>query len=378
MKIAIVSAGYPSEGKSFFPFVKNLVDEFSRMGESCTVIAPQSITKSLLRRDKILPASSIYHVGENAVTVLRPFTISFSNFHLFRKIAYRIFKRSITRALESLETTPDVIYCHFWMQAFAAYAYANKHQIPLFVATGESAIPIDRLKEDSAFIKITNFISGVICVSSKSRDESIKDGLLKAGKPVMVAPNAINNNIFKKLDREECRRKLGIKENDFVVAFTGAFTDRKGILRLNEALKELNDSTIKAIFIGDGELQPDYKYTVFCNRIENHLIPEYLNSADVFVLPTRNEGCCNAIVEAMACGLPVISSDLPFNKDILDTHNGILINPNDIDEIALAIKTFRDNKEKRQQCALNALKKAEGLTISKRGAKIIEFINKNS
>ena len=84
-------------------------------------------------------------------------------------------------------------------------------------------------------------------------------------------------------------------------------------------------------------------------------VPLYLNAADVFVLPTLHEGCCNAVVEAMACGLPVISSDLPFNWDVLNKGNSIMVNPNSINEIRDAIVEMRDNNVKRMQLSQGAL-----------------------
>lgn len=377
MKIAIVSAGYPSENRPFFPFVKNLVDEFARQGHECTVIATQSLTKALMGRDKVLPVKSSYLQGGEEVTVLRPKIITFSNFGPLQGLATAINRKAVTDALGKLARKPDVIYCHFWLQAFAAYPYAKKHDIPLFVATGESVIPIARLRKDNNFKGVTEYLSGAICVSSKSREESSVNGLLLSGKPTLVAPNAINDEIFRKLDRKKCREALGLGDNDFAVAFTGAFSERKGVLRLDQALKKLADSSIKGIFIGKGEQQPDYEGIIFKDRINNEKVPDLLNGADLFVLPTLNEGCCNAIVEAMACGLPVVSSNLPFNLDILDNSNGKLIDPRNIDEIADSIKEFKENPSYRQECAAKALEVAEGLTISRRAAKILEFIEKN-
>ena len=95
----------------------------------------------------------------------------------------------------------------------------------------------------------------------------------------------------------------------------------------------------------------------------------------VFVLPTLHEGCCNAIIEAIACGLPVISSDLSFNWDILDKTNSILIDPNDVDGIACAIKLLKDDVQMRDSLSEGALKTAVEHTLHNRALKIEKFIN---
>lgn len=100
----------------------------------------------------------------------------------------------------------------------------------------------------------------------------------------------------------------------------------------------------------------------------------YLYAADVFVLTTLHEGCCNAIVEAMACGLPVISSNLPFNWDVLNERNSIMIDPNDIEEIKKAIVLLRDDETKRKTMAGEALRMAQELSIDVRAQRILEFV----
>ena len=89
-----------------------------------------------------------------------------------------------------------------------------------------------------------------------------------------------------------------------------------------------------------------------------------------------NEGCSNAIVEAIACGLPIISSNLPFNDDILDSSNALLVNPESVDDIASAIKQLMDNSDLRQKLAEGSKEKAKSLRIEFRAKKIIEFINR--
>lgn len=91
-------------------------------------------------------------------------------------------------------------------------------------------------------------------------------------------------------------------------------------------------------------------------------------------MPTLNEGCSNAIVEAVAAGLPIISSNMPFNDDILDDSNSIVVNPMDIDEIANAIKKLRDNYDLRKKLLEGSFKKAVDLRIDKRAEAVIKFI----
>lgn len=97
--------------------------------------------------------------------------------------------------------------------------------------------------------------------------------------------------------------------------------------------------------MADNETEkPDCEGILFMDGLPHHEIVYYLNCADVFVLPSLAEGCPNSVIEAMACGLPIISSNLPFNFDILSKEVAILINPRDVDEIANAIKKFMKTK----------------------------------
>ena len=108
--------------------------------------------------------------------------------------------------------------------------------------------------------------------------------------------------------------------------------------------------------------------------MEHDSIPVLLNAADVFVLPTLAEGCCNAIIEAMACGLPVISSDLPFNHDILNITNSILIDPMNINEIRDAIIKVKNDAELRERLSQGAMETAKKLTIEARTDHILAFL----
>ena len=150
--------------------------------------------------------------------------------------------------------------------------------------------------------------------------------------------------------------------------------DRFALLRA-EAVKKVPG--VKSVYIGKGDQQPNGDGILFCGQLPHDEIPVYLNAADVFVLPTKQEGCCNAIVEAMACGLPIISTDRRFNDDILNEKNSIRVDCEDIDQIAEAIRKIKESTELRESMSEESLKIAADLTIDKRAEKIIDFMEKS-
>lgn len=364
MNILIITPDYPDRYKVHYPFVKQLVDEFARQGHTCSVIAPYSVTKN----------KRFYPVIEKdgPVTVYRPNYLSFSNLRIGKVRLSDFFRRrAIKRATKMLPVKPDVAYCHFWECGVEAYPYAKSQGISLFVATGESSISAFG-KTDEVTAEMRDYIKGVVCVSSKNKEESISLGLTTADK-CFLSPNSVNSALFRKLEKVECRKKLGISEDKFIISFVGAFINRKGSNRVAEAIGCIKGEPVYSFFIGKGDQGPECENILFKGRLPHEDIPVYLNASDAFVLPTLAEGCCNAIVEAMSCGLPIISSNLSFNWDVLDDNNSIMIDPNDVDAIAKAIKTLRDDKELRERMAASSLEKAKSLTIDQRAKNVIDF-----
>ena len=368
MNICVVSQDYPDSKRVVFPFVKNLVDMWGQLGHKVTVISPFSVTHNKVMK----PFEELPHPSN--VDIVRPLSISFSNIKLFGiPITERAHCVSVNRALERSKIMPDIIYCHFWDQAIAAYNFAKKKKIPLVVATGESVIP-KHLGEEP-YRSICNYVSRVVCVSSKNMNESIELGLTTKEK-CRVFPNGIDTNVFKVTRELKLKRQLGIEESDFVLAFVGWFNERKGSLRVSKAIQKLADSKVKVLCIGKGPDDPTCDGILFKGALPHSEVPRYLNCANAFILPTLAEGCCNAVVEAMACGLPVISSNKEFNWDVLNDENSIMVNPMNVDELARAIATLRDDKRKRKAMAEAAIKTVENLKIELRAKRIIDYINK--
>lgn len=372
MKICFITYKYPgNHNTSDYAFVKQLVDAIAEHGNYCIVLAPFNIT----HYKRLSTKKEYYTIGNGSVTILRPGYLSFSQLHIGHfHISKWAHKRALNRAFNMLTEKPDVIYGHFWSSAYDGFEYAQKNHIPLFVATGESSISaLFTIPKDIK--EFGNYVSGVICVSSKNMNESIELGLTTADK-CAVFPNSINAELFKTMDKQQCRKQLGLPLDVYIVAFVGWFNDRKGSVRVSEAIKRITGEKVYSLFIGKGNQIPNCENILYMGTLPHNQVPLYLNAADVFVLPTLHEGCCNAVVEALACGLPIISSNLPFNWDVLDESNSIMIDPKDIGEISYAIKELRDNKEKRRNLSKEALARAQNLTIEQRAQNIIKFIER--
>lgn len=372
MKILIISPDYPDDKRPVFPFVKQLADEMARQGHSIQVIAPYSLSHN----KRLVKKISSYSVGDSSVTVYRPYFISLSNIRVMgRSLSEMIKQRAFRRGFRMLKEKPDVVYGHFWDSAFRGYSYAKANSLPLFVATGESEI--DFRKDSPERRSFCDYVSGVICVSTKNKEESLRLSLTVEEK-CRVIPNAIDSSLFRKLDKTECRKELSFPQSAFIVAFVGWFNERKGSERVATAIKMLVDTgtPVFSLFIGEGAAEPVCDNILFKGKLPHEDIPKYLNAADVFVLPTLQEGCCNAVIEAMACGLPVISSNLPFNWDVLNETNSIMIDPRNVSQISEAIKHLYDNPQRRTELSDGALAVAQSLTIERRAETILNYLAK--
>jgi phosphatidyl-myo-inositol dimannoside synthase len=144
-----------------------------------------------------------------------------------------------------------------------------------------------------------------------------------AGKPLRVIPPGVDTNVFRPdaTATSAIRRQLGWTESAPVVGFLGRFEPQKGIELLCQALDALTVPW-QALFVGGGSLEPMLRAFESRHRscvrvvtdVPHHLVPRWLNAMSLLCAPSQTtaawrEQFGRMIVEAMACGVPVIGSD---------------------------------------------------------------------
>lgn len=374
-KICIISQFYPNGDDMIFSFVDQLVCQFADIGCECTVITPKNAfgTAHVMEdRVRVTP-------GGNKIKIFCPKYHSYPHRKIGSFDTYRMtmssYYKAVKSAFKKYVGTADIIYAHFLNPSgIAAAMLGRDFGIPAYVACGESSLEPHKFAYNLYADVIKNNINGIIAVSSMLYREIRELKLLHEPENIIVVPNAVNLELFNAETKNEARKKLGFDENDFIIVFVGHFIERKGFKTLIDAAKMSEDW--KCIFIGSENNTESVTYdkTLFRGRLSHDKLGTYMSASDVFVLPTRAEGCCNAIIEALASKLPVVSSDLPFNDDILDESCSIRINPESEKEVFDAVEKLRMNKVLCEKMSNAALKKAQTMSIQNRAERILDFM----
>lgn len=195
------------------------------------------------------------------------------------------------------------------------------------------------------------FISKLI-LSTADVVIALTDDMRKAAQKVcnreiLVIPNGVDLERFEGLSRAEARRKLELKEGSKVIIFVGILYEIKGVRYLIEAMKTIKQECSEAqlLLVGDGIERQDLELLVhklnleqcvtFAGLVPNERVPEYLCASDLFVLPSLSEGFPVTVLEAMACGLPILTTYVRGLPEIInDGENGFLIEPQSSAQIA--------------------------------------------
>lgn len=371
MKILFVTDPYPSKT---YPnngvFVYGFVQELVRQGHEVTVISPKKITFYSIFTKGI-------SYGTESAKVFQPCILTASAKKIGSFNTYSVThiqkERSVRRILKKNQIDFDIVFCHFISSAMYAVEALKGKNKPIFVAVGENRnmeVAKNWYKVDDYFSRI-NKVSGFIAVSDIIRGNLINR--LKVDSPkIIVEPNGTDLRLFIPGNKQEMRMQYGFSENAFIVVFVGRFINNKGPIRVLDAVKDIENT--KMVFIGEGRQTLEHPNILFRKKVPRAQMPGLLSCADVFVLPTLHEGSNNAIIEAMACGLPIVSSDIPEIRVQCTSEFAILVDPMDVEAIRNAVLEIKNNPVRTARMSEKAVAHSRNFDLAKRAQKIIGFI----
>lgn len=376
-QICFILDWYPTKTNNGCVFAKHLICAIADKGFDCVVVAPRIKNANTEK----VPYKRVEKTEKgNEIRIFTPTYFHLTSRKQTIKMSMNNHYKAVMKTIKKENLKPDVIYGHFIYQCgLTAARVGEKLNIPSYCACGENSTRFEKGSQPyttgmtyANWKEILDNLTGIVSVSSNNKNLLIDNNYVEPSKRIGVFPNGVDENKFNKKNKEECREKLSFPKDAFIIVFTGAFSERKGISELNTALKNCED--VYSVFLGKGTLEPDCDNILFKGSVANDMVSTYLNAADIFVLPTKGEGCCNAIVEALACGLPVVSSDLPFNDDVLDESNSIRVDVNSVKDIECAIKSLKDDINLRERLENGAKASAEKLGINTRAENILKFM----
>lgn len=376
MHLLFITGNYPSTAwPTSGTFVRNFVWAMARAGCRCTVINPVSVGKK--RKGELPEYRLVEDAGGGAeVEVIHPRYVSFSSrrlgpFHTGRW-THAAFRRCVVRTVARECMEPDAVYGHFLYYAGqTAVEVGERLRVPSVVGVGEGEFWTVRAHGAKRARRELDGAAGFMAVSSELQRMLVEELGLDSAK-IRVFPNGVDSSLFYPRDRAESCKNFGIPEETFNVAFVGGFHAGKGFPQLVEALRGLED--VRLIALGRETPPEGVPNVAYIGSALHHEVPEIISAADVFVLPTRVEGSCNAVVEALACGLPVVTSQGPHMDDLADANTAIRVDHNSPAEIRAAILAIKADPERRAQMRQACLERAKELDVNERARRVIVWM----
>jgi glycosyltransferase involved in cell wall biosynthesis len=257
--------------------------------------------------------------------------------------------RRILPDLEKLN--PDLIL-NYWLypEGYSSVRVARRLGKPVIVASRGSdlrriADPITR----RLVRQTVNAADFVLTVSEDLRSRVIHMGV--PPQRTRSIPNGCRHTVFHYGEPGPVREQLGIAPGRKVILFVGWLAPSKGLPELLLAFRELaaEDPELRLVCVGEGSyLAKIHEFiqaaglegrVTLSGRSDREQVAAWMTAADVFCLPSHSEGCPNVVVEAVACGCPVVGTRVGGIPELVSEKCGILVEPRDPPALARALRT---------------------------------------
>lgn len=266
-------------------------------------------------------------------------------------IKSRLFKRKLFKLYRKIvkeRGVPDIIHIHSSVLAgYGGICLGNRYKIPVVITEHSSAFLQNNFKYDQKKL-VTKCLNESDCIIAVSN--GLKENILKytENPEIRVIPNIIDIDRFSILNSNE--------ESDKFTFLTVCYLNKnKGldVLLKAFALKYKNKEKFELVIGGDGYEKENLinlthilqieKQVKFLGPLTREQVNLEMNKANCFVLPSRFETFGVVLIEALSCGLPIISTKTSGPLDIVNKSNGILVDIENVNQLALAMDKIYKN-----------------------------------
>jgi len=294
---------------------------------------------------------------------------------IYRKILFsplgNSFSPHIFRTLLKIRDDYDLIHahCHLFLSTIMASLVRRIGSPPLIITThgimSASAPDWFNLLYMKTIGKWTlKSADRVICYTEMEKDK-LANMLKIDSEKISVIPNGVDTDLFRP---DPNNNKQSNQSNAITILWVGRFVRGKGVEYLIQAakilVKEVPD--LKILLVGDGPSKGKIKSliekfnlkknVIIKENVPNENMPEVYQKSDIFVLPSLNEGVPKTLLEAMACGIPVIISEFPHLEELIK-NAGLTFPKGDVHALADKIMRLIRDRELAKELGNNGRNK---------------------
>lgn len=383
MKIFVIARGYPSQkDPTWGCFEKDQAEALYKLGHQVVVLSVDTRFRFYWRK------LGIQHIKDNHLSAynifLFPYALLFFLPQRIKDYFYawqleRVYKRAV-----STYGTPDILYSHYLMCTRMAVHLRKKYALPLVAMEHWSALNIRPIPK--AIRKLVEntypYVDQLLAVS-----EPLKKNILDFQVPTTIS--VVHNMVGKEFHYTPTTND----DRPLTFVSTGRLVYGKGfdlLIRAFEKIRHQLPPKWKVMIIGGGEektalqqqinnlnLQENIQLVGQQNKTE---IVQLLQQSDIFVFPSRGENFSVSVLEALACGLPVIASICGGIRECIDEKNGLLFPVDDVETLASSIiyMTKHLDQYHRESIAQDCQERFSSEVIAKQLTRIFEHTIKNT
>jgi glycosyltransferase involved in cell wall biosynthesis len=284
-----------------------------------------------------------------------------------------LLNRGVAPALR--RARPDVVLCggYSYLASWQAASWAKRESVPFLLWMESTAVDrrgghmaVEALKR-----KFLRWCTGFVVPGRSSREYLRQFGI--ADSVIFTAPNAVDSGAFRRLAEDarrksgEMRQRLGLPERYFLNV--GRLVEPKGVFDLLAAYAKLDwqlRSEVGLVFVGDGAARKQLMAKAqrispgrieFRGFLQRDELPAFYAFAEALVFPTHSDTWGFVVSEAMACGLPVVTSDVAgcVADLVKDQGTGLTVPPRDPSALASAMRILAKDAGLRSQMAERAI-----------------------